>query len=188
MPILLADVVRAIWRLRRDRGFAALAVLAAIAMLGGAVFYWRVEDLRPVNAAYLSVTTLTTVGGGDVSPQTGAGKIFTSAFVLMGVGILLALFTAIATQLRRQSLLHRPLARLSGNGHVAQPASPGPVRLAGPVPHLAGIGEYDLLVIGSDEASLRLALDAAQAGLRVVVAEPGLERAPGQLRAAGQEH
>jgi hypothetical protein len=36
---------------------------------------------------------------------------------------------------------------------------------------LSSLGEYDLLVIGSDGASRRTALEAARAGLRVVVVE-----------------
>jgi voltage-gated potassium channel Kch len=37
---------------------------------------------------YFSVITLTTVGYGDFSPQTPAGKIFTMIYVLVGLGLI----------------------------------------------------------------------------------------------------
>jgi hypothetical protein len=108
--------------------------------------------------------TLTTIGYGDVKPVTAAGKIFSIFFVIMGIGVLLALLTSIASQLRRQSLLHRPLARLTahreGNTEVdTLEVSPN--------------GGYDVLVIGIDDASRETALQAAKLGLRVVMVEEG---------------
>jgi voltage-gated potassium channel len=163
MPILFIDVARAVWAMRRDPGFVALALLAVLAMVGGTVFYWQVEDLRPLDAGYLSVLTLATVGYGDFAPTTDAGKVFTSVFVLVGVGIMLALFTTIAGQVRRRSVLHRPLGRLAAHDRSDPQVHS--------VPALSAVGEYDVLVIGSDEAGRQTAVEAARAGLRVVVVE-----------------
>jgi hypothetical protein len=53
---------------------------------------------------------------------TTAGKLFTIFFGIMGIGVLLALLSAIASQLRRQSFLHRPLARFAARrGEEAEP-------------------------------------------------------------------
>ena len=45
---------------------------------------------------YFSVITLTTVGYGDFSPATFAGRLFTIFYVLIGVGIIVALISRIA--------------------------------------------------------------------------------------------
>lgn len=156
MPILIIDVLRALWALRRDPGSAALGLLAAIAIVGGSVFYFVVEDLGGVDAVFLTVTTLTTIGYGDPAPQTDAGKIFTCAFAIFGIGILLAFFTALATQIRRQSVLHRPLGRFKEQPKTGSADTSD---------------AYDVLVIGSDSASRETAVEAARAGLRVVVAD-----------------
>jgi voltage-gated potassium channel len=169
MGFVLLELFRMIRALRRDAGFVVLGLLALLLLMGGTIFYTVIEDLRPLDAAYYSVTTLTTVGYGDVTPTTDAGKVFAMVFVLLGVGILLSFVTALATHLRDRSMLHKPLARLAGRDRPPEPG-PGlaePGRLTGEeLP-----GAYDVLVIGSSEASRRTAIEAAGLGLRVVVAD-----------------
>jgi voltage-gated potassium channel Kch len=98
MEILIINTIRAIRTLWTDPQFKSLTRLTVIAITSGVVFYWLVEDLSPVNALYFSVTTLTTVGYGDYSPETTAGKLFTVVYVLVGVGILLAFLARVAGQ------------------------------------------------------------------------------------------
>lgn len=167
MPFVFLELLRAIWTLRRDAGFVVLGLLAVLLIMGGTVFYTVIEDLRPLDAAYFSVTTLTTVGFGDVTPTTDAGKVFAMMFVLLGVGILLAFVTAFATHVRQRSMLHKPLARLANGGRGLRAELSPPDQPTGD--HLPGT--YDVLVIGSSEASRRAALEAAGLGLRVVVAD-----------------
>ena len=65
--------------------------IAAFGLLAiGTVFYSLVEGWTALDALYFSVTTLTTVGLGDYTPQTGLGKIFTIVYVLAGVSVILA--------------------------------------------------------------------------------------------------
>src|SRR5262245_3098076 len=59
----------------------------------GTVGYVVLEKLPVVDALYLSVVTLTTVGYGDLVPRTGAGRLFTVVLILSGVGSALYLFT-----------------------------------------------------------------------------------------------
>lgn len=106
-------MLRAAWGLRRDSQFTSLALLAVIAIVSGTGFYSIVEGLRLVDALYLSVATLTTVGYGDVTPQTNAGKLFTVVYMLVGVGILLAFVTTLATKMSQTPALHA-LERRSG--------------------------------------------------------------------------
>jgi voltage-gated potassium channel Kch len=65
---------------------AAVLVLLAI----GTVFYHLVEGFSWINAYYFSVVSLATVGYGDLTPHTNLGKIFTTFYILFGVGLLTA--------------------------------------------------------------------------------------------------
>ena len=72
----------------------------AIALLGllatGTVFYSLVEGWDPLDALYFSVTTLATVGYGDLAPTTDLGKLFTIFFVLAGVGVVVVFASEVA--------------------------------------------------------------------------------------------
>ncbi|MEM9035517.1 MAG: potassium channel family protein [Actinomycetota bacterium] len=73
---------------------------AAVTMIAvGTVFYRFVEELRWLDALYFCVITLASVGYGDITPTTNAGKIFTMGYVVLGIGIFVALVTSIAQHL-----------------------------------------------------------------------------------------
>ena len=82
-----------------------ICTLLVVVWIGGSVFYHLVEGLKLVDAFYFTAVTLTTVGYGDFTPQTDAGKLFTAVYAFVGIGIFLgfaaALFQAIAERLRR---------------------------------------------------------------------------------------
>ena len=104
MELLLVNAFRAIRSLRRDPRFVSLSSLALAAIGSGTIFYWLVEDLSPVDSLYFSVMTLATVGYGDYAPQTVAGKLFTVVYVLLGVGILLAFLSTLATEVMKSHM------------------------------------------------------------------------------------
>tara|TARA_B100000949_G_C14181003_1_gene407494 strand:- start:635 stop:928 length:294 start_codon:yes stop_codon:yes gene_type:complete len=64
-----------------------LAVGILLEILIGATVYHFAEGWDWIDAIYFSVITLTTVGYGDLSPQTDFGKIFTIIYLLTGVGL-----------------------------------------------------------------------------------------------------
>lgn len=64
-------------------------IIILLFLFGGATFYHYVEDWRYLDAVYFSAETMTTVGFGDITPHTDAGKIFTIFFMFAGVGIAL---------------------------------------------------------------------------------------------------
>ena len=55
----------------------------------GTILFHFVENWRWIDSLYFCVTTLTTVGYGDFSPQTDAGKIIFIFYILSGLGILI---------------------------------------------------------------------------------------------------
>jgi Trk-type K+ transport system membrane component len=72
---------------RRSQDFRVLVRLVVLLLLGGTAFYSLVEDWNPLDALYFSVTTLTTVGLGDLVPKTAPGKLFTVLYIFVGLGI-----------------------------------------------------------------------------------------------------
>ena len=85
--------------------FRAVLALSFFVILIGAVFYHLVEKLSWIDSFYLSVITLATVGYGDITPHTNAGKIFTIFYVLIGIGIIATL----ANLLLRRAFIRRKL-------------------------------------------------------------------------------
>ncbi len=98
----------------RDPEFEALLALAIIILIMGTSFYHAVEGWSWLDSLYFSVVTLTTVGYGDFTPHTVAGKIFTIVYILLGVGILFGFLNTLAhhavqdeTRGNSHSFLHR---------------------------------------------------------------------------------
>lgn len=64
-------------------------VAGGVALVGitliGTLWYWLVEKWRLVDAAYMTVITLATVGFSEVQPLGDRGKIFTTSLILMGL-------------------------------------------------------------------------------------------------------
>jgi voltage-gated potassium channel len=61
----------------------------------GALGFWYFEGLTLLDAFYMTITTITTVGYGDITPQTYHGRIFTIGLIITGVGVALYVLTGI---------------------------------------------------------------------------------------------
>lgn len=70
----------------------------------GTIFYHNVEGLTYLDGLYLSVTTLATVGYGDIAPKTELGKIFTIFYIFAGLGIIAAFINTLSQQQIRAQL------------------------------------------------------------------------------------
>ncbi|MBB93694.1 MAG: transporter [Rhodobacteraceae bacterium] len=92
---LLKAIVRS-WSIPE---FRAALFLAIIILLSGTLFYRGVEGWSWIDALYFCATTISTVGLGDLAPQTDIGKVFTVVYIFVGVGIFVALFAQFARAL-----------------------------------------------------------------------------------------
>lgn len=64
-------------------------------LLLGTLGYMALEQLPLFDALYLTVTTVSTVGYGDVVAKTNAGRMFTIILILFGVGSAFYVFTSV---------------------------------------------------------------------------------------------
>ncbi|MBW4983434.1 potassium channel family protein [Mameliella sp. CS4] len=67
--------------------FLTLVLTLVAIIASGTVFFRLVEGWSWLDSYFFSVVTLSTVGYGELVPQTPAGKIGTTVFILVGLGI-----------------------------------------------------------------------------------------------------
>ncbi len=117
----MLEVLQIQLRIRLITAFSAITAMVGL----GTVAYSYLENWTWAQSLYFSVTTLTTVGYGDLAPTTDASRIFTAAYILVGVGIMLASLGTIASSYmkmaERQSMLaHEKRLRRNGIKHPEQ--------------------------------------------------------------------
>ena len=73
-----------------------LALLVGLLLLGvGTLGYVVIEHMRFLDALFMTVITLSSVGYGEVKPLDTAGEIFTIGLILVGLGTAAWLFTTV---------------------------------------------------------------------------------------------
>lgn len=91
----LVRFVRTLWISLKTPEFRALTFMVVTSVLLGAWFYHVVEGWRWIDSIYFTVITLTTIGYGDFSPKTDAGKLFTIFYIFLGLGLLVGYLNAL---------------------------------------------------------------------------------------------
>jgi len=90
--LALATMVNVI-RVQRNAVLGALCVLAVLVVVSSALLYLLEHEAQPVAfgsipaAMWWSVSTLTTVGYGDVVPVTTGGRVVGSIVMVLGIGV-----------------------------------------------------------------------------------------------------
>ncbi len=77
------------------RRFAQAVSLVALMTLFGAAGYILIEHMSVLDAFYMSVITISTVGFGEVKPLSPAGRLFTIGLIVTGVSSAIYLFSVI---------------------------------------------------------------------------------------------
>jgi voltage-gated potassium channel len=171
-------------------------VLAAVAVAYGTLGYQAVEGWGALDAFYMTVITLTTVGYGEVHPLDAAGKLFTISLLALGVVTLAAAISAV-TQLVaggelaiwvRRKRMDTSLGRMRGHyivcayGRVGR-AAVAQLRGEG-VPCLVVEPKPELAALLEEDGVPHLAGDPTQ---EAVLRRAGVERAAGLLCAVDSD-
>ena len=170
-------------------------MLVAI-LAGGTAGYMLVEGWNVWDAFYMTVTTVATVGYGEVHPLSPRGRLFTVALIFGGVGTLFYTVTLLATIIveggLHQRLERRRTARMleqikdhfivCGYGRIGS--------IIAAELHQQGV---PLAVIERDPERVRQAVDRgwlaleADASREEVLAKAGIHRARGLITAVGTD-
>lgn len=102
------------------RRFQLSLSLVVAALVYGTTGYVLIEGWNVIDAFYMSLTTIATVGFGEVHPLSTAGRLFTSTLILGGTGAILYTFAIFAETLaegrfgeyRRQRRMRREIETL----------------------------------------------------------------------------
>jgi voltage-gated potassium channel len=163
--------------------FAVAAVAVAIGF--GAVGFYLIEGWSILDSLYVSAQTVTTVGYGDLTPATRNGRVFSTIFMLVGVGIVLYALTSTVQAIvqselvatfgqRRQS---RKMSRLRNHFIICGAGRVG----SHLVRALLGITEPFIVI----ERDPQRVAELIELGVVVLVRDATLEES---LREAGVEH
>lgn len=79
----------------KDSSYRNLLTTSIIVLAVGTLSYSYLEGWSFIDSLYFSVITLTTIGYGDLSPQTVEGKLFTIFYIFIGIGIILSFINTV---------------------------------------------------------------------------------------------
>jgi len=86
-----------------------LLLIPLAAVIIGTVGFMLLEKLSLFNAFYFTITTIATVGYGDITPTTIGGKVLAIIIIIIGISTFLTLLTGVTQRLvqRRQLIMQQ---------------------------------------------------------------------------------
>lgn len=175
--------------LRRRLVFPLGLVLTVIgAGTLGYYWLWWAAGGTWLDALFMTITTITTIGYGEVRPLTPAGRLFTIALALVGVGSLFYTFSVVMEYLVTVRLtdpggrrkMERRIAELSGHVIVA-----GLGRVGRQAAQELAHARASFVVVDPGEAAARYAAEHAYLFLRGDAADDAMLLRAGISRARG---
>lgn len=147
-----------------------MAVLGAIAL--GTVVFHLLEGWSILDSLYVTVQTLTTVGFGDLTPQSALGRAFATLFMMVGVGVVLYALTSTV-----QTIVHSELFARYGHSRKMSKLRDhfiicGAGRVGSHLVRSLRAVEGTFLVIESDQKKVEALMDA---GVAVLMRDATLE-------------
>lgn len=83
--------------------YQVLVLLPLLVLLIGTAGFMAIEGLNFLDAFYLTIVTISTVGYGDIHPTVTAGKIFGIFLIIIGIGTFLTILTNVTQWLIQRS-------------------------------------------------------------------------------------
>jgi voltage-gated potassium channel len=164
-------------------------LLVALLVLGSLGFVW-IEGWNFFDALYMTVTTLTTVGYGEIHPLDEIGRIYNMLLILAGMGVLFYILGSLARVLV-EGELHAVMGRRRLIKHIKRLKNHyilcGYGRIGEVIARQLKSRGLSLVVIENDPALLSLLEDSGyyfingDATNEEVLLEAGIERAKGLI-------
>jgi voltage-gated potassium channel len=115
--------------LLRTRLVLPVSLVVGVVIVGTFGYHWLWRGLGGtwLDALFMTVTTITTIGYGEVKPLSGAGRIFTMGIAVAGIGAFFYTFSVVLDHLvetgaadpRRRRRMERRIAELDKHVIVA---------------------------------------------------------------------
>jgi len=151
------DFMKNPWMITTGRHVLILLLLSALLIAFGTLGYMIIEGFSLLDAVFMTVITLTTVGYGEVRPLDEAGRLFTIVLIMLGAGFVaynLAYFTQLLLdgnllELYRRRRVRKKLEQLNGHYIICGYGQMGQILARELTKH-----EVPVVVIENDENAL----------------------------------
>ncbi|MGC8773942.1 MAG: potassium channel family protein [Chlorobaculum sp.] len=178
------------------RRFSVSIISVALLVISGTVGYMYLENMSLLDALYMTVITVATVGFSEVRPLDDVGKIFTMVLIVSGTGIFFFTLTNVAVffvsgewkehweQQRNERMLRKLNDHFIICGYGRLGGSVAEELRAKAIPFVVIDNMIDNVLRARDEGFLAIKGNAAD---EEVLADAGLHRAKGLIAAAGND-
>ncbi|UWX57747.1 potassium channel protein [Chlorobaculum sp. MV4-Y] len=178
------------------RRFSVSIISVVLLVISGTVGYMYLENMSLLDALYMTVITVATVGFSEVRPLDDVGKIFTMVLIVGGTGIFFFTLTNVAVffvsgewkehweQQRNERMLRKLNDHFIICGYGRLGGSVAEELRTKTIPFVVIDNMIDNVLRARDEGFLAIKGNAAD---EEVLADAGLHRAKGLIAAAGND-